>query len=357
MLAVVAVVEGLVAGRAIELTTPGTWSWRLSERAARHEATACDVLCLGDSLMKQGLLPPVVVARTGRPIYNLSVVAAQPPAAYYLLRHALDAGARPGAILVDFSPDLLAGGPEYSLRNWPEILSWAEAIEMSTLAARPRLFLDLALRRFLPSYHARFEIRDAVLKAFRGARSTNPEHNRLYTRQWARNRGGQFTPPDPRFRGQVDEGEQAKLLSGQFWCDRLNRIYVERLLNLAARHGTRVYWLRTPLAPAIQARRDRSGADAREAELILALQQTHPGLVVLDARHSGYDWPAFLDPIHLNGPGALAFSSDVADVLARGAPASSWITLPFYRERPRDLPIEDVEQSLLAIRREAAAIR
>jgi len=67
----------------------------------RTRRVAHDVLCFGDSQMKFGIAPHVVAARTGRPAYNLAIVGGQPPASYFLLRRALEAGARPSAVLFD----------------------------------------------------------------------------------------------------------------------------------------------------------------------------------------------------------------------------------------------------------------
>ncbi len=357
MIILVALVEGIVAGRQADFCSPGTWSWHLSARSATTEARGCAVLCLGDSLMKQGVLPPVVASRLGQPVFNLAVIAAQPPASYYLYRHAVEAGARPRAIVVDFCPDLMAGGPSFNLRNWNEILSWADDFELARLARRPGLFVELALGRLLPSLRCRFEVREVILAALRGEAPAHRRSNRLYTRQWNQNRGGQFTPPNPQYHGEVGPEQQQMLLSGQFWCDKLNRLYIDRLLRLAARQGTRVYWVLTPFTPQLQKIRDESGAHDREVAFLREIQKQDPRLVVLDGRHAGYDWPFFLDPIHLNGPGALTLSADIAAEMARDAPTSSWIALPAFRERARDLPIEDVEQSRLALERDDRARR
>src|SRR5436305_8758992 len=94
-LALVAGAEWGVFRRLDGLTPYIPASWSQSGRAARREAVAADVLCLGDSQVKSGLLPNVLARRLGRPAYNLAVVGGQPASAYYLLARALKAGARP----------------------------------------------------------------------------------------------------------------------------------------------------------------------------------------------------------------------------------------------------------------------
>jgi hypothetical protein len=353
MLGLVAAVEMTVARHGLDFMATSTSSWVLSARAAAAEAPGRRVLCLGDSLVKHGLLPRLVADRTGRATYNLSACAAQPPLTYYLLRRALAAGARPGAVVVDFMPDLLAGGPRYSLRCWQEVIAPGEALELSWTARDGSFLAEAVLGRLVPSVRARREIRAALLAALRGEAASPRDLTRLHWRNWGQNLGAQFTPPNPAFTGEVPEDVHRSLGSHGWWCHRVNAAYVRRFLALARARGIRVYWLLPPVSPAIQARRDHTGADAGHTRFVRRVQEEFPGLVVLDARHAGYDHTLFVDAVHLDGRGATTLSLDVAEVLRRDEPGparlAGWIDLPAYRPLAPGIPLEDVEQSRLAL--------
>ena len=61
-------------------------------RPSKTESPGCDLLCLGDSLIKHGLFPGVIEEETGRRTVNLSAARAPALLTYFFLRRALDAG-------------------------------------------------------------------------------------------------------------------------------------------------------------------------------------------------------------------------------------------------------------------------
>src|SRR5947209_2918687 len=127
MVALVVAVESFVVRHELDFMPWGTSAWVVADRASRREAPGSEFLFLGDSLVKMGLLPLVVEAETGRRAYNLGICAAQAPVPYFMLRRVLEAGARPAAVVVDYKPNLLVGGPRDFGRNWAELLTPREA--------------------------------------------------------------------------------------------------------------------------------------------------------------------------------------------------------------------------------------
>ena len=69
-------VERFVAVHWLELTDPVSLSWRFSTQAANAQARDCQVLCLGDSLVKHGLIPSVFERVSGDRVLNLSAAQA-----------------------------------------------------------------------------------------------------------------------------------------------------------------------------------------------------------------------------------------------------------------------------------------
>ena len=52
-----------ISARRLDFTTVWADDWRCAARAATRQAKGRDVLCLGDSLVKFGVLPKVIEAR------------------------------------------------------------------------------------------------------------------------------------------------------------------------------------------------------------------------------------------------------------------------------------------------------
>src|SRR4051794_21402234 len=73
MLGLVAVVELFVARHPLDFSDPVSLSWELSAQGARSEAPGSAILAVGDSLVKHGVIPAVVEARTGLRTCNLGV--------------------------------------------------------------------------------------------------------------------------------------------------------------------------------------------------------------------------------------------------------------------------------------------
>jgi hypothetical protein len=355
MLALVAAAELFVARHALDFTPLEGWDWKLARRAADREAPRCEVLCFGDSLLKFGLHPPVLERRTGRRAYSLAVCRGPAAASYFLLRRALEAGAHPEAVVVEFQPNILGDGPLSELWSfpWGELAGPREALDLARATGDPRAFAATVLARLLPTVRGRHDLRANLLVALgardKPARVPTP----ILLRNWARNRGAWASPPhhpEPEF--SWDSPEKCPYFPDRF--DPVNLSYIRRFLRLAAARRIPVFWLLPPNLPAYQAMLDRDGYDARHTRLVRAFQAQFPDLVVIDGRRSGYRPAVFLDSMHLDRRGAAAQSLGVAEIvaahLAAGAAGPRWVPLPAYREPPADLPVEDLDQSQVALR-------
>jgi hypothetical protein len=350
-LALVAVVESVVASRWEVVTDPVAFSWQFSAAAARSEAAGRRALGAGDSLLKHGLIPAVVEATACVRTYNLASAASPIPWTYYILRRAFEAGARPEVLVLDLKPSLLAGGPEFRLRDWPEVLSPREAVELIWTAHSGTFAGELLVAELLPSFRARHDLRDHLGAALRGDRSRLGDLNAVCRRNWTVNAGANVATPRPAFDGSVTETQHREFLSHRFRVHRVNALYVRRTLDLASGRGVRTYIVVPPFAPALLARRGQTGAEVAYTDYLRSLVRHYPGLTVLDARRSRYPAGVFVDPIHLDRRGATALSADVAAVLSDDlGPAhrprpGRWVELPEYRAPHEPPVIEDVEQS------------
>ena len=275
------------------------------------------------------------------------------PATYFLLRRLIEAGAKPSAVVVDFKPSILAGGPRYSLRRWQTVLDLRETIELAGEANSVGLLFEILLGRVLPSWRDRFEIREAIHSALRGEpEAPTASTNRLALRNWTINRGAHLNSPRPVFSGELRPEILRKLGSDAWKCHPINGKYVDRFFALAEAHDLPTYWLLPPLSPALQGHRERTGVDAAYLDFARSIRAKHPKLTIIDGQHSGYDDSTFADHNHLNGRGSIALSRDLAAILASVEGRGQWLDLPNYADRPGSYPLEDVDQSRLALEAE-----
>jgi hypothetical protein len=318
-------------------------AWRVSDQAARSEATRAEVLCFGDSLVKLGILPRVLEANGCR-------------SAYYLLRHALDAGARPKAVLVDFHVEMLTNAPRTNEKFWPELLGLPETLELTWQAHDPNLLASLTTALASPSVRRRDDIRAEILTAFKGE-EWPPLEISAYVRNWRMNRGAtahskQAQTPD----------EPSAVRRRIHWQPYpVNAQYVRRFLDLAAAQHIPVFWLLPPLRPSRQERYEQLGVDESYTQFIRGLQPRYPNVVVLDGRRSGYTGDLFLDATHLDRRGAAELSrvitAEIIPRLAGTSPGPRWVNLPPFRGLPDNVAIEEFAQSLAAVRTAADRIR
>jgi hypothetical protein len=359
-LVLIAAVESFVARHELDFTTPARMEWRQSRLAATDRAPACAVLGLGTSMSKLGVYPSVIERESGRRTFNLACCAGRIPGSYYLLRRALDAGARPEAILLEVHPAYLAWPFQEGMVAWPDLLAPADCLDLAWTARDASFFASTILSRALPSLNARAEIRAAVLASLRGEVYPNRLANSPLLRNLDRNAGAFVNRRGIAYDGVVGPYLEAIYLQPQWSCDKLNECYLRRLLDLCASKQIQVYWLIPPVIPSLQARREQMGNDGAYTRFTKRIQKEYPGVVVLDSRRSDYQPPVFFDAAHLDFPGAVTFSAEVGRILKtnlanRGEPGR-WIDLPAYRDRVSDAPLEDLAQSSKAIA-DAANVR
>jgi len=354
MVALIVAIECWVARNWLDFSDPVSLSWRFSADAATTQAPGADVVCVGDSLVKHGLFPSVIEQATGRRAVNLSTARGPALLSYFLFRRALDAGARPSAVIVNAKPAVLLGGPDYDARYWQEVLTLRESLELLQMTGQVPFIVRALVGRLLPSLRSRLEVRSNLLAALRG--ETDPLHgiNRVLWRNWTVNAGANVAAAHSSHHGTVTPEDEKQLHTNLFHVDPTNAEAIERLLKLAGQRKIPVFWLMAPQSPNLQALRDRSGAEARYDQFIRTIQARYPQVMtVLDARRAAYPPTLFLDPTHLNGVGGLALSRSVATAIGRelsgrrSVTSAGWIALGPRSDRPAgsEVSLEDLAES------------
>jgi hypothetical protein len=368
MLAIVAGLEGFVAAHFNDFTDGPAADWRRTSRAASSEALDAEILCFGSSLLKFGLVPELIRERTGLRTFNLSLLGGQSPSSYFLLRRVLEAGARPKLVLLDCQDmpskpgfDAVRGlSLSLHMTSWPQLLDMSELVDLSRSARDSSFFGAVLIRELLPSYRGRREIRGEfgrlILKGVTNLRFQNI----INGRNWRINRGSLLMPPKPGNKTRVTP-DQWNLPYCDWALDPVTSEYLREFLTLAARNGVQVVWLIPPTSPEHEGLRAHVGQHEHSTRVAREFQAAFPGLVVIDARTSGYDRSVFFDDSHLTKQGAVAYTGDLAEVIApivaRAGTTASWVELPRYRERLEAARFEDADQSRLAIKELLRTVR
>jgi hypothetical protein len=355
MLGLIVAIEAGVSRRWLDLSDPVSLSWRFADTAARHDAAGCDVLCLGDSLVKHGLVPSILERESGLRSTNLATARGPTLLTYFVLRRALDAGARPSAIVIDTKPAVLIGSAEYNEHYWPAALSPLECLELGRLTGRRELGVATLIARLLPSLQSRLEIRAWLRASLEGTSDPIPEINRVLWRNWTVNDGANVARLDSPYRGELSPEIQERLHPDRWYVDRSNFEGIDRLLKLAGEYQVPVFWLLPPISRGLQEWRERSGSEGKYEAFVRSFQQRYPQIVtVLDARRLAADPSLYVDATHLSGRGAVVLSRLVGRTLkvessnASRDRSGGWIVLedsPQVSGLGADPPLEDVEQS------------
>jgi hypothetical protein len=336
MICLLGVVEGLLAQRELLLATAVTANSHFAAEMAQREGPACGVLAFGDSQVKCGVYPAVLEDRLDLRAFNLAVLASPPPACYFLLRRALDAGARPAAILVGYMT--LSGNLDEHLPSLQELLGIRECFDLAWNAKDTSLFASAVLARCCPSVRGRHQIRNFLL-GFLQRRGDDPKLSvEQYLQIWAANRGALRIPKVASFDGHMEAGLKETVYARRWQVNAVYARYFRRFLELAGAQEIPVYWLLSPITPEAQSLRDSLGLDAHHTRNVRAIQARYPDLCVIDARHAGYSHSAFADSCHLNSVGAEHLTSEIASIIRRGAQGTHagerWLAVAQYRERP-----------------------
>jgi hypothetical protein len=361
MIALVLSLEGYLARHSLDFSRPEGTEWRLSGRAARRKDLRDPVLCFGSSMVKQAMIPRVVGRSLGKPVYNLAICGGPAPASYFLLRRALQAGAQPAALMVEFHPAGLAVSQAHFSGNWPHLLGARELADLAVTAGDPDFFAESVLAAFLPSVRDRHEIRAHVRGALRGEKTSLARYNLPMGRNVRVNRGAKIIPKNPTFQGEIAPHLRQTLLCDTWSCHPVNARYIRRFLELANERKIPVFWVIPPFAPGLQIEREKKGLDALYRQFVGGWQDRFPNLTVIDGLRSGYKNATFIDAMHFDWQGAYAFSTDVAAVVGNRLSDPNgglrWLRLPDYRDPTPEIPLEDFARSVAIVNQRESSRR
>lgn len=360
MIVLVALCEVMLSQNPIAFARPEQHEWAWCGRAARQEATRAQILCFGSSMSAFSLIPEVIQRESGRSVYNLSLCVGPPAAEYFLLRRALEAGARPSLVVLELHPSAIKEEPAFAVKFWPQLLTPREALELCWNGRDPGLFASVVAAGAFPSIRNREQIRSACLHAVAGRVDPVPIENRMMIRNRQRNAGALLQPvrayiPSENVRFRND------LLPAAWRPSPTGSLYARRFLDLAQAHGIPVLIHLPPFEAELQAERARKGLDRAFAELVARYQSRYPNLTVVDGLRAGYPREAFCDPVHLNRRGAVAYSRAIGRLLATRldawcAYAPRWVALePYGPASEGDL--EDLLQSRAIVLADDAKVR
>ena len=366
MLALVILFETFLDGRMSGLMNLPAHCWWWANRAAsRPAAVHSEILAFGSSLSKLGVAPAVIQAQSGRSVWNLAVLGGRPPNAYYALRRALDAGARPRAVLLDTALMELAGDEEP--RTWAQVLRPVEAAEMAW-AQRDGHFLGaFGCAWLLPSARCRWEIRTAIGDACRGAGTPYRQQAVVNNRHWMVNRGAFIQPStvqmNPIEADAIDRLTPEDRRAGRWEAKAINVTYLDRFLDLAARRQIPVYWLLPPRYRSTERINEQPNRHGLQRQFVRERVARYPNITVVDGLTSGYGREMLIDAYHVNRRGAVAWSLALGQVLRDrldrpmpADPGARWLELPRIAGPPAETLVEDTLESAARVAKPDAGL-
>jgi hypothetical protein len=327
-------------------------SWRNAACAAVGPEGQSDILCLGDSRIKLGVLPRVLEARLNLTSYNLALLGGQAPSSYFLFRRLLERGSRPRALFVDFSETLLAFSPSQNAVCLTDRVGPSESLEVAWHSRDPTLAVSTALHKLLPGWCDRGN-RSLLLDIGSGTAvgAVPADDPRVFERNWRVNLGAQVAP-----REFVAVEESPGDASGTWRPHPANAYYVDQLLRVAQAFRIAVYWILPPSVPARRERLTQNGESALYRQFVAERVARFPSLTVLDGERLKWGLELFRDPLHVNRDGAVRLSLAVASAAAprlRGETLGPrWIDLALTDDREAgkyQRLVEDLNQSKAAI--------
>jgi hypothetical protein len=335
---------------------------RFADQVAR-EAQPFEILCFGDSQNKDGFLPRVFEAQLRKRTINLSIPGSPSPSSYFLLRRALESGARPSAVLVDYHSWLLQVDPRQRTAAFAELCTLRDCLELARTAQDACFFGNLVVARLVPSVRARDEIRANVRAALEGE-PPSPLQRMVAParRNWLVNGGAQAMPRNPKVLKIEKFWDENASFPERWNCVPLNDMYIKKFLRLAAAERIPVFFLIPPRHPRVQANREKLGLDALYTQFVRQATAPFPNVTVIDARRASFDPSVFIDSSHFDRQGASDFSAAVAVVVADRLGSSDrqrldWVHLPRHQMRPEPEAIEDLTQSEVALLATSGGLR
>lgn len=295
------------------------------------EASGAEILCFGDSLVKQGVVPRVLEQQLGKRVYNLAIGGGTPAATYCMFRRALDAGAHPSAVIVDFEPVMISIGANHSENLLAEAGTLRDCVDVGWNYRSALYSGTLASAWVLTSARYRSELRGVIASALAGKPARTRESVTQAWNQWRVDRGVHINPERQNGPGTGPEWNDRYARHVPRKCDWRSERYVARFLALADSKAIPVYWVLPPAHPEVQANWDAGGATEFYTRFVRGMKQRFPRLTVIDARRSGYPPQRFFDSCHLDGPGALSFTARLGEALSQCPPhqvaQGGWVSI------------------------------
>lgn len=343
-LVLVAAIELVIGNHPFRAETFLGLNSRFIRKSLPREGARCDILCFGDSMVKDGVQPRILEERLGRRAYNLAIPAALAPETYFIVRRCLAVGARPAAVIVDFDPFALATDPRIMAPDVAEMLSTADGCELGWAAGDAGFGGALVTACLLPSARDRLRLHaDLGEILLQGRYHVRDRALWNYWRSWRVNEGAQVMLRSSRTRDPIFDPNLAHT-AGPWAPDRVNERFVLRFLELTESASVPVIWLLPPLSPVHQKLRESWGVDRAYADLLRSLMARFAHVTVIDARHAGYPATVFTDMTHLDWQGGYAFTSGLAKLLAEQEwRQKRWLDAPRYQPPPPGVHVDAVD--------------
>lgn len=302
------VVAVVVIETAFAIALPEHFLWRRMNQVLDQVVTepAPAVQIMGDSTAVYGYdMETMNGTNAASLVYRQNAVAGTGPVyAYFFLKRQLASGRKPGAIVYSTATHTFGSSriPLYVSR----CLNFREIVDVLAAGAKITEVTSGFLNGSLYSLRHREHLRNLLKARDRKVLSEfwAPADERLPVPE---------NPPGPTT--VVESYDELRLIyRSPFYVNKLNRVYVERFLQLAKDEGIQVYWVTMPVHDAIYQSREKLQFYQDYGSLLESFEHRF-GIIVPDGSVPVMNATNFFDDTHLNEHGAKIFTRRMAQTL------------------------------------------
>lgn len=262
---------------------------------------AADVQIMGDSVAQGGIIAEDLERMlSDKKVVNRALAGTGPEFSYFILKHDLQLGKVPKTIV--YAPSAHTFASLRISRLVGAFCDWPEIFEIVASGKEPFEVLYGIFCKL--SYTLRY--REQIAETIKGGGRSTTEIAAAAVPV----KQSSLSQPETRF----PKEHMHPMYRKKFEVQEFNRFFLEKFLELAARHDIKIFWATRPVLPVIYESRKLFNFDADFFQFLDDLSQRH-NIHVLQKEFLLFDEAKFSDYTHLNKTGAEQFTRILGEKL------------------------------------------
>lgn len=310
------------------------WSFKMDSLEKGKETS--EILFLGDSVSMGSVNARRFQEITGYSAYNYALSGMQSPGHYFLLKRYLEKNPPPK--LIYYAPSSFFLNDSLDKEFTYQFVAWfaspSELVQLLPDLLRrdgKQPLLKMMTRFLLPSYIYRHEVSTFLRESLRGGLSVSGQEYSELIKKHTMNQGFRvlmehfwskegLTQEALTAAFNTDTEESRRLFS--FAPSRLNRKYLEKMLNLCRQNNIKVVFFFGPIPQGLFEMREKTGYNQKLTEWTKALQMDFPEIILPSPLIFHLPNKDFLESSHVDDEGAETFTRSLSELNASVYPSA-----------------------------------